>query len=87
MNSKDQPDISSLIRVVQRRQRLGNAVAWLVMACWWLGVAALILSVVDRVGAEPWVPWSLVIAICVLVALGIGVAGFLRCQSDELEIA
>lgn len=87
MNSKDQRDITSLIRVVQRRQRFSHAVTWLAMACWWIGVVALMLSVVDRVGAEPWVPWSLVIVIFGVAALGIGVAGFLACHSDELDTA
>tara|TARA_B100001059_G_scaffold236078_1_gene284576 strand:+ start:24469 stop:26304 length:1836 start_codon:yes stop_codon:yes gene_type:complete len=87
MNQTTHQDISSLTRLVQRRQRLSKALSWFVMACCWIGLLAVVLSLFDRIGETPWVPWSLVILIGALSAVGIGVWGFFGGQPGELDTA
>lgn len=87
MKSFDPQDISNLIRIVQVRQRITNALNVLFVTGCWLGVSALILSLVDRIGADSWVPWSVVIVVCVFALLGAGVIGFLTYQPDVLDTA
>ena len=87
MNTNKQQDISGLTRLVQRRQRLSRGLSWFVVACSWIGVLAVMLSLLDRLGEAAWVPWPVLTVIGAVSACAMGIWGFFRGQPGELDTA
>lgn len=87
MTDQEHHDIARIVGLVSRRERVSAGLAWFSAACLCLGVLAVALAVVDRLGSSPWVPWRWVIIVFAVIAVTTGLVGWWQKRPGPLLMA
>lgn len=87
MSDQHNQDITRVISIVRRRERVNAGLAWFSVTCLYLALLAVVLAVVDRLGANAWLPWTVLIIVMSAGALLAGLAGWWRSRPDAMQTA
>ncbi|MCH2132918.1 MAG: hypothetical protein MK116_04115 [Phycisphaerales bacterium] len=87
MSNHQKDEIKRVVGMVSRRERLSAGLAWFSLVALALAVVAVVLAMVDRLGAEAWVPWTLFIVASAIIAVLAGIVGWWRSRPLPLETA
>ena len=87
MGDRTQKDVVKLVEVARRRRRISVGLLGSSLALVLLSALAVLLTIADRLGPAPWVPWWGVISASIVLAAGLGFAAWWRTRPSDLETA
>ena len=87
MDDRQKQEIMRVVRLVRRRQRLSVALIGFSLACLVFATIGVLLAIMDRWGAEAWLPWNWIIISFSGLAVGFGLFSWYRTRPETMSTA